>query len=82
MAFFLKSVARFSHPHYVINLLLSVLFFAVKTISPICDHLFEDCQLELVRHIAVCIKYLQTLYGRSNTAESPHTPATLTQNIS
>jgi len=46
---FLKRIARFSHPHYVVNLLLSVVFFGLKTISPVCDYLFEDCQMELVR---------------------------------
>jgi len=46
-----KSIARFSHPHYVVNLLLSVVFFGLKTISPVCDYLFEDCQLELVRMV-------------------------------
>lgn len=44
---FFKNLARFSHPHYILNLLLSVVFFGLKTISPVCDYLFEDCQLEL-----------------------------------
>jgi len=52
MGSLLKSISRFSHPHYVVNLLLSVVFFGLKTVSPICDHLFEDCELELVRYIA------------------------------
>ena len=52
MGSFLNSIARFTHPHYVVNLLLSLVFFGLKTVSPICDYLFEDCELELVRHIA------------------------------
>ena len=50
MGSFLKTVAQFSHPHYIINLLLSIVFFGLKTVSPICDHLFEDCEMELVRY--------------------------------
>jgi len=50
MSTLLKSIARFSHPHYVVNLLLSVVFFGLKTVSPVCNYLFDDCQLELVRH--------------------------------
>ncbi|KAL4223134.1 Thioredoxin-related transmembrane protein 2 [Mactra antiquata] len=34
-------------PHYISNIFLSILFFLVKTVSPICDALFENCNLEL-----------------------------------
>jgi len=60
----LKSIARFSHPHYVVNLVLSVVFFALKTISPICDHLFDDCQLELVLIIEVSTGILRTVFHK------------------
>jgi len=37
-------------PHYITNIMLSVMFFTVKTISPVCDSLFENCFLELVSY--------------------------------
>jgi thiol-disulfide isomerase/thioredoxin len=47
MGTLIKSLSRYAHPHYVGNLLLSVVFFGLKTISPMCTLLFEDCELEL-----------------------------------
>lgn len=43
----LKGVYMFLHPHYIFNILLSVIFFLLKTIEPICSMMFDDCQLEL-----------------------------------
>jgi len=39
-------------PHFFTNILLSVCFFIVKTISPACDYLFDDCVLELVSDLS------------------------------
>lgn len=47
MGEFLKGVVQFLHPHYVFNVILSVIFFALKTVEPICSAIFDDCQLEL-----------------------------------
>lgn len=54
----LKGVYMFIHPHYIFNLLLSVVFFLLKTVEPVCSMIFDDCQLELVS----CVK---TVYYRS-----------------
>jgi len=44
----MKALSRFSHPHYVVNFILSVSFFILKILPPVCEILFDDCHLELV----------------------------------
>lgn len=48
MGTLLQEVMSLLHPHYVVSLLLAVCFFIMKTTSPICYALFDDCELELV----------------------------------
>lgn len=43
----LKGVVQFLHPHYMFNVFLSVVFYAMKTIEPFCSAIFDDCELEL-----------------------------------
>lgn len=47
----LDSVKPFFRLHYATNLLLAVLFFILKTTPIVCDALFQDCKLELVRYM-------------------------------
>lgn len=48
MQWVLQHAKTFLHPHYISNLLLALLFFGLKTIEPLCDVIFENCELELV----------------------------------
>lgn len=34
-------------PHFITNIILSVLFFVLKALPPFCQYLFDDCYLEL-----------------------------------
>ena len=35
-------------PHYIVNVFLACSFYVLKTVSPICEYMFEDCSIELV----------------------------------
>jgi len=48
MASILQTLRTFAHPHYVINFLLSIVYYFLKTVPPFCSVIFEDCALEMV----------------------------------
>ena len=48
MASILKQIRSFAHPHYVTNVLLSTVYYFLKTVPPFCSVLFKDCALEMV----------------------------------
>jgi thiol-disulfide isomerase/thioredoxin len=43
----MQSLVHFLHPHFVTNILLGVIFYILKTCPPVCELLFDDCQLEM-----------------------------------
>lgn len=67
MGEFLKGVVQFLHPHYIFNVILSVIFFALKTVEPICSAIFDDCQLELVCRVLSPSPSILTVITTINT---------------
>ena len=35
-------------PHYIINIFLACSFYVLKSVSPFCEYLFDDCSIDLV----------------------------------
>ncbi|CAH8613563.1 unnamed protein product [Dicrocoelium dendriticum] len=42
-----RNLKALLHPHYIVNVLLSILFFVTKTVTPICSALYESCEINL-----------------------------------
>lgn len=47
MESFIQTCKQVLHPFYVSNLLLATSFYVLKTTSPFCEALFDDCELEV-----------------------------------
>ncbi|XP_064612792.1 thioredoxin-related transmembrane protein 2-A-like [Liolophura sinensis] len=42
-----KELKSLLNAHFITNVVLSLVFFILKTSKPLCDYLFEDCSLEV-----------------------------------
>ena len=72
MASILKQIRSFAHPHYVTNVLLSTVYYFLKTVPPFCSVLFKDCALEMV--ICLLFTYFRPFWLLSHctvTVKSP-----------
>ncbi|CAD5117166.1 DgyrCDS5969 [Dimorphilus gyrociliatus] len=71
MHWVLQNIMGLIHPHYISNLLLSVLFFGLKTMEPVCDVIFENCELELVERMgAAYFSWLHYSHKKSKATQN------------
>ena len=43
-----EKLNHFLRLHYIVNVLLCIVFYFLKVFEPFCSSLFDDCHLELV----------------------------------
>nr|CAH8837930.1 unnamed protein product [Trichobilharzia regenti] len=51
-----RDLKQLLHPYYIVNMLLSILFFITKTVPVFCTWMYEDCHIDLQEYeLLICL---------------------------